>query len=24
MTDTEQVVRVSAQHDVDFLPPGEG
>src|SRR5215210_3144829 len=24
MTDTEQVVRVSAEHDVEFLPPDEG
>ena len=23
MTDTDEVVRVSAQHDVDFLPPKE-
>jgi uncharacterized cupin superfamily protein len=24
MTDPEQVVRVSAEHDVEFLPPSEG
>ena len=24
MTDLEEVVRVSAEHDVEFLPPGEG
>jgi hypothetical protein len=23
MTDADEVVRVSAQHDVEFLPPGE-
>jgi hypothetical protein len=24
MTDPEQAVRVSAEHDVEFLPPDEG
>jgi uncharacterized RmlC-like cupin family protein len=24
MTDPEQVIRVSAAHDVEFLPPAEG